>query len=443
MFCKRGILSFMVFLATIELFQSTCGHNILKKTSNNTIFIIKGEKDHRCLQENKNKFENIRINFIIYEDKSIFKDLTNYFDIKYLIKTIELSVARIEQLITVFRGTGVDLSNVEYCHNYKIKKHQRFVYDNTDFIIFLNLINQQNLPLAGSLACVMDEKYYFRPVASYMYINLAKINKKEVKLLLNSELLQHEIIHSLGFDFDILKKFSIDKSGNNHNIFLKSQDHIDRNLNRFYINNKKTVDFAKKHFNCSLITKVPLEDYGDNDSALSHLESTFFFDELMAPSNSLSSMISNVSLSILEASGWYSPKYELITEDNYWGKDKGCDFFFKTCLNNTNFDEFCDIKSNKTHCTFDHLAEGICFKNKEINYNCAIVNQFYDKICDRSSINNKDQINRCLITPYNKAKCMSVFCKRFSKNLKINSILNEKTISSTSLNNVLNRYCVK
>lgn len=54
--------------------------------------------------------------------------------------------------------------------------------------------------------------------------------------------------------------------------------------------------------------------------------------------------ISEFMLAFLEGTGWYKGNYNM-TESLYWGKGKGCSFYFGSCLNKTthlpNFNEFC------------------------------------------------------------------------------------------------------
>jgi hypothetical protein len=55
------------------------------------------------------------------------------------------------------------------------------------------------------------------------------------------------------------------------------------------------------------------------------------------------SRISELSLAVLDSSGWYKVNYAM-AEPFYWGKGKGCSFLDKTCTSggNARFSEFCE-----------------------------------------------------------------------------------------------------
>ncbi len=64
----------------------------------------------------------------------------------------------------------------------------------------------------------------------------------------------------------------------------------------------------------------------------------------MTASAILDMRVSEFSLALLEGTGWYKVNYDL-ADKMTWGKNKGCDFLNKKCINKksleANFPEFC------------------------------------------------------------------------------------------------------
>lgn len=112
---------------------------------------------------------------------------------------------------------------------------------------------------------------------------------------------------------------------------------------------------AKEHFGCSDLKGIYLENEGSEESAGSHFEKLHFGNELMTPSKTGRPVISRILLAFFEDTSWYKVDYSL-TDQYYWGRDNGCDFFNEKC---ENFPEFCNVVDN-INCTPDYLGKSAC-----------------------------------------------------------------------------------
>jgi len=98
-----------------------------------------------------------------------------------------------------------------------------------------------------------------------------------------------------------------------------------------------------------------LENDGDEGSAGSHFERTFFFNEFMTPSAIDNEVASGFSFNLLKDTGWYGVEDHFF-ENFHAGKNMGCSWF-EACHNAKNKPFFCD-KGDKYGCTFDYLSVG-------------------------------------------------------------------------------------
>ncbi|KAK4470670.1 hypothetical protein MN116_006202 [Schistosoma mekongi] len=90
------------------------------------------------------------------------------------------------------------------------------------------------------------------------------------------------------------------------------------------------LNFARNHFNCPNLDGVDLENEGSSATYMTHFEKRVVHDELMAGSVELQSIVSRLTLSVFQDSGWYDVNYEM-AQDWKWGRNLGCDFVTKSC----------------------------------------------------------------------------------------------------------------
>ena len=183
-------------------------------------------------------------------------------------------------------------------------------------------------------------------------IGLVKINKevdysKEKSQEYFQAIVFHEFTHILGFSIYNFRNIY-------HNVFSQVDEF---GVMRTYINSAKVVETARKYFNCPDLEGVELEEYGGEGTAGSHWEARILLGDYMNGYAYTEEMvISEFTLALLEDTGYYKANYYTGGLMRY-GKNKGCDFVRKQCvdkethkLNNPLFyNEFYDtISDGKT-----------------------------------------------------------------------------------------------
>jgi len=97
------------------------------------------------------------------------------------------------------------------------------------------------------------------------------------------------------------------------------------------IKTPKVVETAKKYFGCSTLQGVELEDNGGEGTAGSHWEARIMYSDFMIGRTILENVLSEISLALLEDSGWYKVNYYTGGFFRY-GKGKGCEFLNSKCV---------------------------------------------------------------------------------------------------------------
>lgn len=92
----------------------------------------------------------------------------------------------------------------------------------------------------------------------------------------------------------------------------------------------KVREIVREHFACPTLEGAELEDQGSTGTALTHWEKRLFEHEIMTGTYTQESIISNLTLALLEDSGWYDVSYEY-GKPLLWGRQLGCDFVKTSC----------------------------------------------------------------------------------------------------------------
>jgi len=172
----------------------------------------------------------------------------------------------------------------------------------------------------------------------------------------------HEMMHVLGFSNGMFQLFLNSSSGEIYDepvmtVVNEADGHIASVLATPHV-----VEAMKQQFGCDSLVGAPLEDQGGAGTAASHWEKAVFMDEVMTGSASSTPVLSNITLALLEDSGWYIPNYNF-GERLIWGENKGCDFVRAKCSSGWPKEEgsgyFCTEK-DKEGCTYDRSARGLC-----------------------------------------------------------------------------------
>ena len=222
------------------------------------------------------------------------------------------------------------------------------IFDNnsdikSDFLIIVKFDTERNFP-QGVLASAMP--IYLEPETNRPLIGLLTITIDTNYFTLRrveeyfSEVILHELTHALGFLYTMFRHFPNGEDGTFTKAYI-------RGIERTIIKTPKVLEVARKYFNCESIQGIELEDQGGTGSALSHWEQRILLGDYMGAVIYQEEMvISEITLALLEDSGWYKINY-FTGGLMRFGKNKGCDFFQKNCLDsyyNTQFEnEFFDF----------------------------------------------------------------------------------------------------
>jgi len=325
-----------------------CGADLFSQNLN--FPIQNGKRKNKTRSLNTNEYKPIRIfvetTYFEYQGK-IFSELSV---IVPIIKTaLNKAVEGIKGLIEV--EPNVDLNNYKNVikglfNKYNITRWNP-IFDNnsdinSDFLIIVYFDIEKIFP-QGVLAAAMPiyiELDSGRPLIGLLnitvdthYFTLRRVEEYF------SEVILHELTHSLGFLYTMFPYFPNGTNG------TYTTEKI-RGVERTVIKTPKVLEVARKYFNCPTITGIELEDQGGMGSALSHWEQRILLGDYMGAVIYQEEMvISEITLALLEDSGWYKINYYTGGLMRF-GKNKGCEFIQNNCLDpnyNTQFEnEFFD-----------------------------------------------------------------------------------------------------
>ena len=330
--------------------------------SNNIIFGFRCGKDKLKIKPKKIKSSNVKRQLSTsYTPISIKVDYT-YLEYQNILSADNLSKLKsvIEETITAFsallkvkhQDTEIDKSKIiEYCEIPKISdSYSKFLYEND--VLLLPYVDTEfdEEVLAAASACLMLSDY--QPKVGVLALN-AKMTftQKDTDNYLKM-LLLHEITHVLIFDPYILEKKGM----------LISQSTNGKTLT--YVNSPTVMKVVERHFGCSSVKGLQLEDQGEEGSVGAHWEARYMLGDYMIAFDYPEIVISEISLALFEDSGWYKVNY--YTGGLFkFGKNMGCGFLNSKCLTgdgwDTNFpNEFC-TSGGDAFCSNGHLSRGDCF----------------------------------------------------------------------------------
>ena len=276
-------------------------------------------------------------------DESVFSN------VKSVLQETRIEFSKILQI----KHRNIDLTEdldyiIESCELDTISQdYPNFLIKN-DLIIFPMFHSLDQGVLAAAAPCIIGDKY--RPYAGVLFINNnLDFGKTNVKLYMKN-LLLHEITHILAFHPYFFEKLNM----------TKKEDSIS------YIISKNVIAKAKEHFGCSSLTQIALENQGGQGSIGAHWESRYMLGDYMVSTDYPEVAMSDITLALIEDTGFYKVNYYSGGLFKF-GKNKGCNFFNKKCIENekASFDEFCNI-SKEPKCSSSRTLKSSCFIT---NYN--------------------------------------------------------------------------
>ncbi|XP_004499123.1 uncharacterized protein [Cicer arietinum] len=208
--------------------------------------------------------------------------------------------------------------------------------------------------LAWAVACERDQ--WGRAIAGHVNVAPRHLTA-EAETLLSATLI-HEVMHVLGFDPHAFAHFRDERKRRRNKVTEQVMDEkIGRIVTRVVL--PRVVMHSRHHYAAfsGNFTGLELEDGGGRGTSGSHWEKRLLMNEIMTGSVDTRSVVSKMTLALLEDSGWYKANYSMADRLD-WGRNQGTEFVTSPCnlwkgayhCNTTQF----------SGCTYNREAEGYC-----------------------------------------------------------------------------------
>ena len=395
-----------------------CGVDQIKNNISKITFFTPEEMiKYKNRKLDSDKFEPIKIfldtTYILSqgEENSYLKDM-----ISIIIQAMEKCEITLEKLIKVIPYTRKFKMRLDQTKTYginKINDELELKGVSADLIIFPKFARDSELTnsVLASAATKSLDSLTNRPNVGVVNINPNIDFSLGNSINYLESILLHEFTHILGFTYDLFYFFP---GGLNNTVFRKKDKRI--GLIRTYIKTPKLIETAKKYFKCDSIDGIELENQGGEGTSSSHWEARILLGDYMNGNiYTIEQVISEFTLALLEDSGWYKINYYTGGLMRY-GKNKGCDFIEKDCLNeeletqfSNEFFSILDADVIKPRCSPGRQSRGYnllflvnSLENKEYNRfqnNFGYKSADYCPVCQEYpySSNNLYYIGNCQI----------------------------------------------
>ncbi|KAL3640812.1 hypothetical protein CASFOL_015780 [Castilleja foliolosa] len=208
--------------------------------------------------------------------------------------------------------------------------------------------------LAWAVACERDQ--WGRAIAGHVNVAPRHLTA-EAEILLSATLI-HEVMHVLGFDPHAFAHFRDDRKRRRNQVTEQAMDDkLGRMVTRVVL--PRVIMHSRYHYGAfsENFTGLELEDGGGRGTSGSHWEKRLLMNEIMTGSVDTRSVVSKMTLALLEDSGWYRANYSM-ADRLEWGRNQGTEFVISPCnhwkgayrCNSTQF----------SGCTYNREAEGYC-----------------------------------------------------------------------------------
>jgi len=250
----------------------------------------------------------------------------------------------------------------------------------TDFVLLLDsALDEESSWVAESYSCYLTSSSK-RPYIAKTVFNRDLLKDASGNVLLhekNTYLLLHEVLHTLGFSKS-LYKYYLDANGNVMTNHIKTINLL--GADRMVIDVPALTERARNYFGCSDLEGIFLEEDGGDASYGSHLERRQFVMEHMTSGLIYTQRISEFSLGLMEATGWYIPDYTY-ADPYYFGQGQGCGFIRDQCSSSKfDYETYGYCKGSAwgcgNHgrgggsCTSDSKSDSCSYIKPNINYDC-------------------------------------------------------------------------
>lgn len=374
---KKLLIALIFTLNIINILSHKCIHNELNiKPKINEAMSSNKEENLRFLQSIPWTPINIYIDYTYLESQTKIDAKTIAFTKQVVENTIKifsniLSVQRINPKLILTECAEIPSTSL----NAQLKSTG--VEADIAIIPFFDLTAEKSTE-AYAAPCTMDPTTK-RPNGGLMAFNPSNfiIDRKNA-LEYYTLLVLHEINHILCFSSSLFEYF-VDSSYGTLSLDKVMRNATVNDMPRQMIVTPKVVSTAQKHFGCSEMQGVEIEDQGGSGTAGSHWESRVMLGDFMIGESYPENVISEISLALFEDSGWYKVNY--YTGGLFrFGKNKGCDFVQKKCINDgkSSFpNDFC-LVGGASMCFASRTSKGLC----DLGQKSATIPQAYRYFSD-------------------------------------------------------------
>ncbi|KAG0610529.1 hypothetical protein M758_7G072700 [Ceratodon purpureus] len=226
--------------------------------------------------------------------------------------------------------------------------------ENADLVLLVTTRPTTGNTLAWAVACERDQ--WGRAIAGHVNVAPRHLTA-EAETLLSATLI-HEVMHVLGFDPHAFAHFRDERKRRRSEVVAQEFDYkLGRMVTRVVL--PRVIMHSRQHYGAYSkdFNGLELEDGGGRGTAGSHWEKRLLMNEIMTGSVDTRSVVSAMTLALLEDSGWYKANYSM-AERLDWGRNQGVGFLMSRCdawtgayrCNNT----------SPSGCTYNREAEGYC-----------------------------------------------------------------------------------
>ncbi|GLT73830.1 hypothetical protein SLA2020_456630 [Shorea laevis] len=208
--------------------------------------------------------------------------------------------------------------------------------------------------LAWAVACERDQ--WGRAIAGHVNVAPRHLTAEAESLL--SATLIHEVMHVLGFDPHAFAHFRDERKRRRIQVTEQLMDEkLGRMVTRVVL--PRVVMHSRHHYGAfsENFTGLELEDGGGRGTSGSHWEKRLLMNEIMTGSVDTRSVVSKMTLALLEDSGWYQANYSMADRLD-WGHNQGTEFVTSPC-NLWKGAYHCNT-TQLSGCTYNREAEGYC-----------------------------------------------------------------------------------
>ncbi|KAL4438376.1 hypothetical protein ABPG74_009415 [Tetrahymena malaccensis] len=343
------------------------------------------------------------------------------------------------------------------CYDVKVSEQIKTVgIEDSDLHIFVTYANHTDQSyLANAIWCQLDPQPNVGRVK--FNIGIMDIDESSTQSFQdNFSTSLHEILHILGFAGGAMH-YWIDPDtnrpyGDNGINKIKKLERRWDTDNVIKVTSKNIVNVSQNHYDCPYIDGMYLENQGEGGSQGSHWERDLLGNEFMTASIVYGTYtISKFTAALLLDTGFYAEVNSNLLMPIYWGKNKGCDFFNKSCNTGKYFPEFPGDNIEES-CDFFSFGIG---SNQNYDYfsQCKTVSVYHNGYCDSDQFKPDENLrqntgtgSRCFRSNANikgnevldmKARCFKAQCADDLSSIKVN-VWGDEYVTCKYPNQVIN-----